>query len=471
MKPGLQFCTECGTAAPRAPEPEPAPAPSQLGNTLVAGAPPPPAYDDFAATVVIPPLAHRSRKLPLIVIGIGILAIGAVVLLLVLKPFSNKPPALGGIDASQPFVHEGDSVTLTARATDPNDDTLTYRWIASAGQIIGDGSTVRLSTAGADPGSGRTEIRVHVTVSDGRGETASADQTISVQPAIIANAQPPAIEPELNNNPPAAPDPNNDTNSNLSNQPRLVTQASVRLSSSIDGATLLIDGVPRGTVSVRRARVLRLSAGFHTVLAQKPGYRAWSRSVNLANGVTETLSIEMEPLGPTPDEVASQHFQRAERLLQQGNYDAAIAACDEGLKIAVGNRFLVQKRDEIERVRQRRLDSLREEEEERRRKNEADEAREREQVAKVERFQPAVSKKTVKPDYPAIARSARIDGKVIVEVTVNEQGGVSTARAIAGPLILRQAAINAAKQWKFEPARRGIRAVVDTVKIEFNFTL
>jgi len=179
----------------------------------------------------------------------------------------------------------------------------------------------------------------------------------------------------------------------------------------------------------------------------------------------------MEPLGPTPDEVASQYFQRAERLLQQGNYDAAIGACDEGLRLAVGNRLLVQKRDEIERAKQRRLASLREEEEERRRKNEADEAREREQVTKVERFQPAVSKKTVKPDYPAIARSARIYGKVIVEVTINEQGGVSTARAIEGPPVLRQAAIDAAKQWKFEPARRGSRAVVDTVKIAFNFTL
>src|SRR6476620_1788362 len=102
MEPGLQFCTECGTAAPRAPSAPPQPhAPSQWDSTLVTRVPPPPAYDEFAATAVIPPLPQPSRKLPLIVIGIGILAIGAVVLLLVLKPFSNKRPVLVGIDASE----------------------------------------------------------------------------------------------------------------------------------------------------------------------------------------------------------------------------------------------------------------------------------------------------------------------------------------------------------------------------------
>jgi TonB family protein len=471
MEPGLQFCTECGTAGSRAPDVAPRPpAPPQWDSTLVAAAPPLFAYDEFAATEITAASRPKSRKLPLIIVGVGTLAIVAIVALLVLKPFSNEPPVLGGIDASQSLVLAGGSVTLTARATDPNDDALTYRWIASAGQIIGDGSTVRLSTAGAGPYSGRTDIRVHVTVSDGRGETASADQTISIHPAIIANVEPPTVKPELTSIPQPTPDLNNVANSPLNaNGPRTVTQANLRLSSSIDGAALLIDEVPRGTLSIHRARVLRLSAGFHTILAQKPGYTPWSRSVNLANGVTETLSIAMEPLGPTPDQVASQYFQRAEKLLQQGNYDAAIAACDEGLRLAVGNRLLVQKRDEIERARQRRVASLREEEE-RRRKTEANESQDREAVP-VERFQPAVAKKRVKPDYPAIARTSRTYGKVIVEVTIDAQGGVSTAKAIGGPLMLHQAAINAAKQWKFEPARRGGRAVFDTMTIAFDFTL
>lgn len=189
MEPGLPFCTECGTAASRAAEVAPSqpPAPSQWDSTLVAGAPPLPAYEEFAATEITPVSTPKSRKLPLIIVGVGVLVIAAAVLLLVLKPFSNKPPALGGIEASQLIVHAGDGVTLTARATDPNNDELTYKWMASGGQVIGDGLSVTLSTAGVDASSGRVDIRVHVTVSDDRGGTASADQTISVTPAIVAD--------------------------------------------------------------------------------------------------------------------------------------------------------------------------------------------------------------------------------------------------------------------------------------------
>ncbi|HEY3138507.1 MAG TPA: hypothetical protein VGL29_20960, partial [Blastocatellia bacterium] len=187
MEPGLRFCTDCGAAMPRAPEPQPAPAPSQWESTLVASAPPIPAYDDFAATVITPPVTQPSRRLPLIIAGVGALAVATVLLLFILKPFSNKPPVLAGIDASQLFVHAGDSVTLTARATDPNDDVLTYKWMASAGQLIGDGLSITLSTAGVDPGAGRADIKVNVTVSDGRGGSASAGQTITVTPAIVAD--------------------------------------------------------------------------------------------------------------------------------------------------------------------------------------------------------------------------------------------------------------------------------------------
>ena len=199
MEPGLQFCTQCGSAAPRAPEPapRPGPAPSQWDSTLVAGAPPLPAYNDFAATEITPASAPQSRKLPLIIVGVAVLVIAAAVLLLVLKPFSNKPPALGEIEASQLIVHAGDSVTLTARATDPNGDDLTYKWIASAGQVIGDGLSVTLSTAGVDASSGRVNIKVHVTVSDDHGGTASADQIISVTPAFVAGPVPPVPPGEL----------------------------------------------------------------------------------------------------------------------------------------------------------------------------------------------------------------------------------------------------------------------------------
>lgn len=180
---GVLFCTECGGAVPSAARPELPllPTGSQWDSTLVAGAPLLTANHTFAAVEITPASRPKNGKLSLIIVGIGVLVIAAAVLLLVLKPFSNKPPALGGIEASQLMAYAGDRVSLTARATDPNGDKLTYNWMASAGELIGDGPMMTLSTAGVDPDSGREDIRVHVTVSDGHGGTASADQTVTVR--------------------------------------------------------------------------------------------------------------------------------------------------------------------------------------------------------------------------------------------------------------------------------------------------
>ena len=77
----------------------------------------------------------------------------------------------------------------------------------------------------------------------------------------------------------------------------------------------------------------------------------------------------------------------------------------------------------------------------------------------------------VAPAYPSIARSARITGSVIVEVTIDESGNVIAARATKGPMIFYEAAVKAAMQWKYRPARRGDQFVGDKQPISFNFTL
>ena len=53
-----------------------------------------------------------------------------------------------------------------------------------------------------------------------------------------------------------------------------------------------------------------------------------------------------------------------------------------------------------------------------------------------------------KPIYPA---GAEVSGTVTVEVTIDEYGGVSSARAVSGHLQLQQAAIDAALQARFSP--------------------
>ncbi len=59
----------------------------------------------------------------------------------------------------------------------------------------------------------------------------------------------------------------------------------------------------------------------------------------------------------------------------------------------------------------------------------------------------------VQPVYPSEARKAGITGQVQVRVLVSEQGDVIEAQAISGPAELRDAAVQAVQQWKFNPVR------------------
>jgi len=53
------------------------------------------------------------------------------------------------------------------------------------------------------------------------------------------------------------------------------------------------------------------------------------------------------------------------------------------------------------------------------------------------------------PEYPAIARQAKASGAVAVQVTIDENGAVISARAVSGHPLLQAAAVAAARQAKF----------------------
>jgi TonB family protein len=53
------------------------------------------------------------------------------------------------------------------------------------------------------------------------------------------------------------------------------------------------------------------------------------------------------------------------------------------------------------------------------------------------------------PFYPGLARAARIEGKVSLRLTVDERGDTSEVEATSGHIMLRQAAIDNIKNWKF----------------------
>ena len=74
-----------------------------------------------------------------------------------------------------------------------------------------------------------------------------------------------------------------------------------------------------------------------------------------------------------------------------------------------------------------------------------------------------------KPDYPAEARAARISGTVVVQVTIDEYGNVTTARAISGHPLLQQPSVNAALMARFSPTLFMGEAVKVTGVLHYNF--
>ena len=74
-----------------------------------------------------------------------------------------------------------------------------------------------------------------------------------------------------------------------------------------------------------------------------------------------------------------------------------------------------------------------------------------------------------KPDYPSDAKAAGAEGVVVIQVTIDEQGNVTEARAISGPKQLQDVSVNAALQAKFSPTLLSGEPVRVTGVIVYNF--
>jgi len=77
----------------------------------------------------------------------------------------------------------------------------------------------------------------------------------------------------------------------------------------------------------------------------------------------------------------------------------------------------------------------------------------------------------VQPPYPPIAKAARAQGAVQVQITISETGEVIEANAINGHPLLRDAALQAARQWLFQPTELGGAPVKVQGILTFNFVL
>jgi len=77
----------------------------------------------------------------------------------------------------------------------------------------------------------------------------------------------------------------------------------------------------------------------------------------------------------------------------------------------------------------------------------------------------------VNPVYPEDARAARVEGLVVLEITIGENGSVTDARVIRSIPILDQAAIDAVLQWIYEPTLLNGVPIEVELTVTINFTL
>ncbi len=75
------------------------------------------------------------------------------------------------------------------------------------------------------------------------------------------------------------------------------------------------------------------------------------------------------------------------------------------------------------------------------------------------------------PPYPAIAKAARAQGLVTVQVTVDEDGRVISAQAVSGHPLLQSAAVAAAREARFSPTLLSGQPVKVKGVVTYNFVL
>jgi periplasmic protein TonB len=87
------------------------------------------------------------------------------------------------------------------------------------------------------------------------------------------------------------------------------------------------------------------------------------------------------------------------------------------------------------------------------------------------RVEPARLVKETIPSYPPIARTARVEGTVILEADITESGTLENVKVIEGHPMLAAAAVDAVKHWRYAPAKLNGRPTRSSVTVTVHFRL
>jgi periplasmic protein TonB len=76
-----------------------------------------------------------------------------------------------------------------------------------------------------------------------------------------------------------------------------------------------------------------------------------------------------------------------------------------------------------------------------------------------------------KPVYPPLAKQAHIQGTVVLAATISKAGSIENLQVVSGHPMLRQAALDAVRNWKYKPTYLNGEPVEVETTINVNFSL
>jgi len=79
--------------------------------------------------------------------------------------------------------------------------------------------------------------------------------------------------------------------------------------------------------------------------------------------------------------------------------------------------------------------------------------------------------KKVQPQYPPLARQARIQGSVVLRAIIGKSGRIENLQVVSGHPMLTAAALEAVKQWQYKPYILNGQPVEVETNVTVNFSL
>ncbi len=87
------------------------------------------------------------------------------------------------------------------------------------------------------------------------------------------------------------------------------------------------------------------------------------------------------------------------------------------------------------------------------------------------RVQPPRILQEVQPTYPTLAKEARVQGDVMLDSVIDKEGDVTQLKLVQGNPLLVAAAMNAVRQWKYQPTLLNGQPIAVEMDVTVHFSL